>query len=423
MAKLKKNVGINRVLDREEKPIRAIYISSYIPRKCGIATFTKDLTTATNILNPRALAEIIALTDEGQDYEYPWEVKLRIHQNNPQDYMMAAQYINQSGADVVNLQHEFGLFGGVDGDYILPLLDSITKPIITNFHTIQPNPDDHKKYIMKRIVEKSSAVIAMTQSTRQVLRDVYDCPLEKSAVIHHGVPDFSFNHTDRYKRLLNITAKNMMLVSGLISPSKGFQYIIEAMPEIIKKFPETQLYIVGETHPVLKRTEGEKYRESLEAIVTKHNLHDNVKFINKYLDLEELIEFYKAADIFLTAHTDRQQPTSGTLSYALGAGNVCMSTPYNYAQEVLANDVGMFLEFDDSKSISGSVIKVLEDPQLMMNYKKKAYEFGRLMTWPSVGARYLNLFRLIVDQYEYEHTTKINTLESSDRRLRSMAVL
>ena len=234
MTKVTKKVSINKALDREEKPINVIYISSYIPRKCGIATFTKDLTSAVNNLNPRALAEIIAITDEGQEYEYPWEVKFRIHQNNPQDYMMAAHYINQSGADVVNLQHEFGLFGGVDGDYILPMLDSITKPIITNFHTIQPNPDDHKKYIMKRIVEKSTAVIAMTQSTRQVLHEVYDCPLEKSAVIHHGVPDFSFNHTERFKKKLGINAKNMMLVCGLISPGKGIQHVVDAIPDIVK---------------------------------------------------------------------------------------------------------------------------------------------------------------------------------------------
>ncbi len=415
--------AINRQLDREEKPIKAIYISSYIPRKCGIATFTKDLTTAVNNLNPRALAEIIALTDEGQQYEYPWEVKVRIHQNNPQDYMMAAHYINQSSADVVNLQHEYGLFGGVDGDYILPMLDSITKPIVTNFHTIQPNPDEHKKYIMKRIVEKSAAVLAMTQSTRQILRDVYGCDIDKSVVIHHGVPDFSFNHVEKFKKRLNIKAKNMILVSGLISPGKGIQYVVEAMPEIIKNFPETELYIVGETHPVLKRNEGEKYRESLEALAQKLNVSDNVKFVNKYLDLDELIEFYKAADIFITPHIDRQQPTSGTLSYALGAGNVAMSTPYNYATEVLANDVGIFVDFENAKSISDNINKVLGDPELMKMYKTNAYKLGRLMTWPSVAQRYLNLFKLVNETYETDTPRTDQPSRSLDGRLRGMAVL
>jgi glycosyltransferase involved in cell wall biosynthesis len=401
-------VGINRQLDREEKPIRAIYISSYIPRKCGIATFTKDLTTSINNLNPRALGEIIAVTDEGQSYEYPWEVKVRISQNSSQDYSMAANYINQSGADVINLQHEFGLFGGVDGDYILPLLDTLTKPVITNFHTILPNPDEHKKYIMKRIIDKSAAVIAMTQNTRLILRDVYGCPLEKTAVIHHGVPDFAFNHTVQFKKQLGMTGKTMILTSGLISPGKGLQYVIQALPEIVKQHPDTVLYIVGETHPVLLRNEGEKYRESLEALVKENNLQDNVVFVNKYLSLEDLIDYYKAADIFITAHTDPQQPTSGTLSYALGAGNVCISTPYNYAQEVLANDVGLLVDFNDHVSISTSVLSVLNDKKLMDVYKSKAYRFGRLMTWPSVAARYLNLFKIIIDKNEYESSDQNN---------------
>lgn len=415
------NIGINRQLDREEKPINAIYISSYIPRKCGIATFTKDLTTAINNINPRAFSEIIAITDEGQTYEYPWEVKIRINQNDPQDYNMAAHYINQSGADVINLQHEFGLFGGVDGDYILPMLDSLTKPVITNFHTILPDPDEHKKYIMKRIIDKSAAVIAMTQNTRLLLRDVYGCPLEKTAVIHHGVPDFSFNHSSKYKKLLGIQAKHMIFTSGLISPGKGLQYVIDAMPDIVKEFPETLLYIVGETHPILLRTEGEKYRQSLESLVEKHKLENNVVFINKYLTLDELIEYYKAADIFITAHIDPQQPTSGTLAYALGAGNVCISTPYNFAQEVLANDIGILVDFNDSKSITSSVLTVFKDHKLLDTYKNKAYKLGRLMTWPSISARYLNLFKIIIDKKAYDISSQNDSSEQSNGQIRGVA--
>jgi len=415
------NIGINRQLDREEKPINAIYISSYIPRKCGIATFTKDLTTAINNINPRAFSEIIAITDEGQTYEYPWEVKVRINQNDPQDYNMAAHYINQSGADVINLQHEFGLFGGVDGDYILPMLDSLTKPVITNFHTILPDPDEHKKYIMKRIIDKSAAVIAMTQNTRLLLRDVYGCPLEKTAVIHHGVPDFSFNHSSKYKKLLGIQAKHMIFTSGLISPGKGLQYVIDAMPDIVKEFPETLLYIVGETHPILLRTEGEKYRQSLESLVEKHKLENNVVFINKYLTLDELIEYYKAADIFITAHIDPQQPTSGTLAYALGAGNVCISTPYNFAQEVLANDIGILVDFNDSKSITSSVLTVFKDHKLLDTYKNKAYKLGRLMTWPSISARYLNLFKIIIDKKAYDISSQNDSSEQSNGQIRGVA--
>lgn len=414
-------INITNELDNEEKPIKAIYISSYIPRKCGIATFTKDLTTAINNQNPHALAEIIAVTDDGQNYDYPWEVKMRIHQNNPQDYYMAAHYINQSSADVINLQHEFGLFGGVDGDYVLPMLDLINKPIITNFHTLLPNPDEHKKYIIKRIVEKSSAVIAMTQNTRKILTEVYGCEPEKTTVIQHGVPDFSFNHHEEYKRMLKIKSKYAILLQGLLSPGKGIEYVIDAMPEILKAEPDSQLIIAGQTHPVLLRNEGEKYRSVLEKKVADLKIKKNVSFVNKYFSLEELIKYHKAADIFITPHLDPQQPMSGTLSYALGAGNVCISTPYNYAIEVLANDVGLFVDFKDAKSIADQVIKVLTDKDLMLKYKTSAYRKGRFMTWPNIAKRYLNLAKLILTKYDKEHASQIDASTNDNRSIWNMA--
>ncbi|MEI7603527.1 MAG: glycosyltransferase [bacterium] len=390
-----KKVNYTSFLNEKEKAVRSIYISSYIPRKCGIATFTKDLTNAINHQNPEAIAEIIALNDNGENYDYPWEVKYRISQNNPEDYISACNYINQSSADIVNLQHEFGLFGGVDGDYILPMIDMLEKKLVSCFHSILQEPDEHKKYIIKRIIEKSEAVIAMSENSRQILINVYDCPEEKAVLIYHGVPDFTFEDTIKYKERLNIETERMLLMSGLLGPGKGIEYVINSMPKIIEIFPNTKFYIVGQTHPSLLRSEKEAYREKLQEIIEELNLSNNIIFINKYLTLEELKDYYLAADIFLTPHLDPQQPTSGTLAYALGAGKICISTPYNYAKEMLANGTGIIVQFKNSDDISKSVIEVFSDNALYNKYRNSSFQLGKQMQWPRVARRNLNLFRFI----------------------------
>ncbi len=389
--------NLTKVLEKKQIPIRAIYISSYIPRKCGIATFTKDLTSVINLLNPEALAEIVALTDPDSEYDYPWEVKFRIEQENANDYSEAAKYINQSSADVVCLQHEFGLFGGVSGDYILPMLDSIEKPIVSCFHTILPNPSDHQKYVMSRIVGKSDAVIAMSKESKKLLVDIYGADEDQAVVIYHGVPDVNFEESNKYKKELNIEAERMILMSGLLSAGKGMEYSIEAMPEILKHFPSTKLYIVGETHPSVLRNEKENYRDKLINLSKKYEIEQNVIFINEFLELEDLMKYYKAADIYITPHLDPQQPTSGTLSKALGVGNVCISTPYLYASEMLAEDVGILVPFKESQPISDAVIKVLGNPTLFEQYRESAFKIGKLMQWPRVAARYLELVKTIIN--------------------------
>jgi glycosyltransferase involved in cell wall biosynthesis len=385
-------------LARKQQPVKAIYISSYIPRKCGIATFTKHLTTAINNLNPRALAEIIAVTDKDQEYEYPWEVKMRIGQHHLPDYSMAAHYINQSSTDVVNLQHEFGLFGGVDGDYLLPLLDSIDKPLITNFHTILPEPDEHKAYIMRRIIDQSVAVIAMTNSSRQTLIDVYGCPPEKAVMIYHGVPDFTFNDIDKHKEHLRIKAEPMILTTGLLGPGKGLEYVIDAMSDIVKAIPNAKLYIVGQTHPHILREHGEAYREELTERIRKKKLTRSVVFVHRYLDDEEFKRYYQAADFFITAYPNIQQPTSGTLAYGLGSGKICISTPYHYAREVLAENTGILVEPRNSASIAKAIITTWQDAATALGYRERAYRKGRQMTWPNIGLSYVDLFRQILHQ-------------------------
>ncbi len=402
------NQDLVAALAKQQLPVRAIYIASYIPRKCGIATFTKHLTTAINNLNPHALAEIIAVLDH-IEYEYPWEVKFRIQQHNAHDYSAAAHYINQSSADIVNLQHEFGLFGGVDGDYLLPLLDSIDKPLITNFHTILPEPDEHKAYIMRRVIERSAAVTAMTESSRKVLVDVYHCPPEKTAVIYHGVPDFTFNQTEQHKKRLRIKADPMILSAGLIGPGKGLEHLIDAMPQVAAKFPQARLYILGQTHPHILRNEGEAYRDSLKARARKQRVLKNISFINRYIPDDEFVRYYQAANFFITAYPNIQQAASGTLAYALGAGKVCIATPYHYAREVLSDGAGVLIEPDNPESISKAILETLEDPKRTLEIRRRAYQKGRQMIWPNIGLRYLDLFRLVLQQIRSGDGTQTST--------------
>ncbi len=378
-----------------EAPVRVIYISSYIPRKCGIATFTKDLTTAINILNPEALAEIVAISDKENEYEYPWEAKYKIKQENIADYISCANYINQGSADVVVLEHEFGLFGGIDGEYILTLIDLINKPLITCFHSILPEPDEHKRYVMQRIIEKSAAAVAMSSISKKALIEQYNCPPNKTIVIQHGVYDFIFADTQDAKTRLNLNNDFMLMVSGLIGPGKGFEYVIEAMPKILQANPKAKLYIIGETHPGILQDGGGNYEDFLTKKINDLNIKDNVVMINRFLDLPELIEYFKAADVYVTPHLDPQQPASGTLAKAIGAGKVCISTPFNYAQEMLANEVGILVPFKDSDSIAKSVIEVMDNKTLYDKYRRNAYKLGKTMQWPRIAQRYLNLFKVV----------------------------
>lgn len=391
--------NLARILEAEQRPIRAIYISSYIPRKCGIATFTKDLTDQINQQNADALAEIVVMNDEvNKDTVYPWEGKFKISRDVPNDYVNAAEYINQSSTDIVNLQHEFGLYGGVDGEYIIPLVDMLTKPLVTCFHSILPSPDSHKLYIMKRIIEKSSAVITMSQRSLEALIELYGCPPEKAVLIHHGVPNYSFAPTKGFKNQLGIEADPMIMVSGLLSPGKGFEYVIQAMPQIKEANPNAKLYVVGASHPGVIVKGIDVYRNKLKDMVRELKVSRNVVFVDEFLSNEKLTSYFMATDFYVTPHLDPQQPTSGTLAKALGAGKVCMSTPYYYADEMLGDGTGILVGYRDSNSIADEVIKVMQDSKLYDRYRKNAYKKGKLMQWPRIAAKYLELFRTVIEE-------------------------
>ncbi|MFA6423495.1 MAG: glycosyltransferase family 4 protein [Patescibacteria group bacterium] len=383
-----------------ERKVRVIYVGSYIPRECGIATFTKDLTNAINMLNPENLAEIIALNEPLASRKYPWEVKYHIDQKDKKSYLKAADYINQSSCEIVNIQHEFGIFGGKDGEYILLLMDLVKKPIITTLHTVLSSPKVHMKHILKKIADKSDAMVVMIEEAAERLVKEYGVPAEKIVIIPHGVPDISFSHSTSHKKKLRLDGKTIISTFGLLSSGKGIENMILAMPEIIKKNKDAKYLLIGETHPVIRKIEGEKYRQSLEKLCKDLKIVSHVKFINRYLSLDELIKYLQATDVYVTPYLNPEQITSGTLAYAVGAGKPCVSTPYIYAEQVLAGGRGVIVPFRNPEKISEQVIELLSNREKRIKMAKSAYLYGRNMTWHNVAFKYLNLFRYIIKNNE-----------------------
>lgn len=388
---------LSKRLAATEPKIRAIYVSTYIPRECGIATFTKDLTNAINILNPHYLADIVAIDDEASGAEhrdYPWEVKYKIEQENLRSWIDAADYINQSGAQVVNIQHEFGIYGGELGEYTVPFMEAIKKPIVLTLHTVLPEPNSRIRDMVCRMAKRADAIVAMINTAAQWLIGYYGIDKAKIVVINHGVPDISFGPTHVAKRALGLSG-NIISSFGLMGPGKGYEYAIGALKHVLNKHPQTKLLLIGETHPVVKRKEGEIYREQLLRLVKKLSLSRSVKFINRYVSLRELIEYLQATDIYITPYTGLDQVSSGTLSYAIGAGKACVSTPYIYAKEVITSQRGLLVEPKDEKDLAAKIIYLLDHPRKRLEMARNAYALGRSMIWPNVALRYLDLFEIV----------------------------
>lgn len=394
MSKLKK------VLREKCKGINVIYISSYVPRKCGIATYTKDLIRAVNLLNPHCEPKIVALIRPEDKINYPPEVKFKIKQNEVDSYIKAAGYINKSTADIVVLEHEFGLYGGEFGEYIIRLAEQIKKPLIITVHTIPDNPDIGYGLALKDIIKFAYKVIAMMPQSIQKFIKKYNYPEENIEIIPHGVPDISLESNDKYKRKKGFKDKIILGNINLLSEIKGLEYIIEALEEIKRHFPNVLYLIIGQTHPVVSKIEGEKYRNFLKRKIKQLNLRDNVRFINKYMSLEELVVWLKVIDIYITPYLDPEQSASGALAYAIGAGKACISTPYLYAKEILEHGRGVIVPFRNSQAIANAVIDLCKNPEKKLRIESKAYKFGRLMTWYNVALQHLQLFNEVLDKYE-----------------------
>jgi polysaccharide biosynthesis protein PslF len=373
-------------------PPRALFLGSYPPRECGIATFTKDMVDAYD----RAFhlkAPVIAVDEPGAEVRrYPSEVVARIAEQERGSYAAAADFVNRYPVELVNIQHEYGLFGGERGEWLVDFLRALEKPAALTLHTVLPEPDEAYLRVTRDLCENSARVVALSETGRGLLEQIYGIDPQHVQVVHHGVPDVPFQDTHSAKATFGIGQRTVISTFGLISRGKGLEYAIEAMRSVVRRHPETLYLILGETHPVVRRREGESYRESLTAMVREYGLHYNVQLVDKYLDFDEVVSYLAATDIYLTPYLNPEQIVSGTLAYAVGCGKAIVSTPYLYAQELLAHNRGFLCEFRDASSIALRLNMLLDDPALRRATERRAYRFGRQMTWPHVASKYGQLF-------------------------------
>ena len=387
---------LNKFLREKVKRINITYIATYVPRKCGIATYTRDLNEAVKFINPYSQTKIFALVKPDETIDYPPEVKFKINQHDINAYKSAANRINKSKADIVMLQHEFGLYGGQYGEHIIELLKALKKPLVITLHTIPDDPQKGYGRALKDLIKfAEKIVVMMPQSLEKLVRD-YGSSKEKIEIIPHGVPDIPFESNARHKKKKGLEGRRIIGNINLLSRVKGQEYILEALKSIKEEFPDIMYLIIGQTHPVVLQTEGEEYRNSLKEKIKLFKLTENVKFVNKYLSLENLIEWLKTIDIYITPYLDPQQSASGALAYAIGAGKVCISTPYLYAKDVLAYRRGIIVPFKNSRAIAKTVIDLFKNPEKKAAIKKRAYNFGRTMTWHNVALQHLKLFEEIL---------------------------
>jgi len=344
-----------------------------------------------------SLLRVVALNNRPERYDYPEEVAFEVNQNDINDYRLAADYVNFSSADLVCLQHEFGIFGGPEGSYINHFLGNLRKPVVTSLHTVMGEPSNRYLKALQEIARLSEALVVMSHRGQSMLQEVYGVPEEKIHFIHHGVPDVPFIDPNFYKEQFHVEGRFVLLTFGLLNPNKGIETVLEALPEIVNRFPAIAYIVLGATHPELKKAHDEEYRLSLQREVVRLGLEQHVFFYDRFVELEELCEFLGACDIYITPYLSKEQITSGTLAYAVGMGKAVVSTPYWYAQETLQEGRGRLFEFGDASGLAQVLIELLEDEVKRHQMRKKAYELGRTMTWTNVARGYLEVFRRVLE--------------------------
>ena len=374
-------------------PTRIAFVGNYLPRQCGIATFTTDLCTAvaTEFGSGRLFA--IPVNDPDSSYQYPERVRIEITQEEVASYERAAEFLNFNGNDLVCLQHEYGIFGGIAGSHILVLLRKLKMPLVTTLHTVLREPDVHQRAVLDEIARLSDRLIVMSEHAACLLREVYDIPACKIDLIPHGVPDLPFMDPNYFKDMFGTQGKSVLLTFGLLSPNKGIENAIRALPTIIKTHPDLVYIVSGATHPHIRRREGERYRESLQALAVECGVSANVIFNNRFVSNEEMIEHVGAADIYITPYRHEAQVVSGTLAIALGAGKAIISTPYWHAKELLADGRGVIVPFDNPAAIAEAAIRLLDNDAERHAIRKRAYLYSRGTTWPKTARAYMESFQ------------------------------
>lgn len=371
---------------------RIAFLGDYVPRRCGIATFTYNLCEAVARREEQVECIVAAVNDHPEGYVYPARVKIEIQQKDVESYRAAADSLNEWRADVLSVQHEFGIYGGPAGSHLLALLKEVRMPVVTTLHTVLQQPDAEQRHVMDELVARSDRIVVMARMGQQILHEVYDVPDAMVDVIPHGIPDVPFADSSGFKRQFGVEGKSVLLTFGLLGPGKGIEHAIRAMPTIVSRHPEAVYLILGATHPHLLAREGEKYRTSLEHLVEDLEVGENVIFFNRFVSNEDLKQFIGAADIYLTPYLNEAQITSGALSYVFGAGKVVVSTPYWHARELLADDRGVLIPFRDAEAIANAVGDLLDEPERLRRIRRAAYEAGRPMIWHAVSGQYLETF-------------------------------
>ena len=380
------------VLDTKTKHIG--YFSTYPPRECGIANFTKNLVDSISNLDG-SKSYIIAINEKGAIYDYERCVKWKIDRDVAKDYVKAAEYVNSSNIQLLVVQHEFGLYGGDNGEYITLFLDKVKKPVITTLHTVKTDFNPKEIEVLKYITEKSESIIVIAHAAIDMLKH-QGISTKKCVVIPHGCPNINNKDNMAIKESLGLKGRLVASTFGLINSGKGIEYAIQALPEVIKKEPRIIYLIIGETHPEVRKQEGEKYRNQLTRLVGELGLEEHVRFTNRFITKRELIKFLQATDIYLTPYISPNQISSGALIYALGAGKAVISTPYYHAIEVLANDRGILCKFKDSTSIASGIDKLL-DGNFRSEIQKRAYKYSRRFLWRNVAKKYVTLIKKITE--------------------------
>ena len=380
---------------KESSTVRKIaFVGDYLPRKCGIATFTADLLAAVATAHPQSQCICVSVNDIQDGYEYPEEVRFEIEEQDLSSYLRAADFLNIGNVDIVCLQHEFGIFGGLAGGHILALLRELRMPVVPTLHTVLREPRSEQRRVMQELISLSTRLVVMAQRGRQMLQEVYQAPLAKIDLIPHGIPDVGFVDPTYFKDQFGVEGRVVLLTFGLLSPNKGIEYVLNALPAILEQFPDVVYIVLGATHPNELREHGEAYRLGLEILATKNKIEKNVVFYNRFVDLENLTEFIGAADLYITPYLNEAQITSGTLAYTFGSGKAVVSTPYWHAVELLAEGRGVLVPFADAPAIASEVIGLLRDDTRRHAMRKNAYRIGREMIWSNVAQRYMHSFEL-----------------------------
>jgi glycosyltransferase involved in cell wall biosynthesis len=382
---------------------RVAFIGNYLPRQCGIATFTTDLSDAFSEQFPDIQSVVLAMNDTIEGYTYSDKVRYEIRQSNLFDYERAANFLNQHSVDAISLQHEFGIFGGKWGKYILTLLRNVNTPVVTTFHTVLEKPTPEQLETMREVARLSNRVVVMSEHSRRDLQAIYGVPEHKIDFIPHGIHDVPFVDPGFHKDKFGAEGRFVIMTFGLLSRNKGLEYVIEALPSVVERYPNLTYLILGATHPHVVAVEGESYREGLKERVRELGLEENVLFLDQFVELKDLKEFIGAGDIYITPYLDPEQVVSGTLAYTVGAGKAVISTPYRYAKELLDEGRGILVPFRDSKAIAEKVLDLLENETKRNAMRKRAYLYGRNMVWPAVAQSYRESFERARQQHFAEH--------------------